>query len=141
MKSNMFSISIGEESSRVQLFGIKAVMEIESEVERIRGQSQDGQRVKQYMDRIDSMDQIFGLSRAFYIAVKMISEKLSNEEGFTQKDRIDHYLTLVNFTEFSQLRLIMICIQFMDYESCKYLSNNIEFKMVIEDVGLSYELY
>jgi hypothetical protein len=73
--------------------------------------------------------------------VMMISEKLSDAEGFKFEDRKAHFLTLVNFTDFSQLRLIMVCVQFMDYQSTEYLKSSHELKSVIEELGLGYELY
>lgn len=93
------------------------------------------------MDDIDGGDQIFGLSRAFYIIVMLIADQLSDTKGFSLEDREAHFKALINFTDFAQLRLIMIRIQFLDCESAKYLRSSYEFKKVVEDLGLSYELY
>ena len=116
-------------------------MAIENEIERIRDIGGNDDKVREYLEAIDSQDQIFGLSRAFYIMVMVIANRLSASNGFSVEDRKAHFQTLVNFTDFSQLRLILICIQFMDYQSSKYISSSSEFKRVIEDLGLGYELY
>lgn len=124
-----------------EAYGIRAVMAIEDEIEGIRKSGGDDREVQEYLDKMDHDDQIFGISRAFYIMVLMVTEKLSDLEGFSSKDRRAHFLTLVNFTDFAQLRLVMICVQFMDYESSKYIRSSSEFKKVVEEIGLSYELY
>lgn len=116
-------------------------MKIENGIEEIREKYKGNEKITEYLEELDKNDQIFGLSRAFYIMILMIQEKLCDSEGFTKKDRAAHFKALINFTDFAQLRLIMICIQFMDYESCKYIRSSSEFESVIKDLGLNYELY
>lgn len=120
---------------------VEAVMVIENEIENIRKTEGNDKKVRDYLESIDSQDQIFGLARAFYIMVMVVADKLSDSNGFSIEDRRAHFQTLVNFTDFSQLRLILICVQFMDYQSSKYIASSIEFKGVIEDLGMGYELY
>lgn len=136
-----FSIKYASSEKGLKVGGVKAVMKIEDEIEAMRKKGKSDEEVAEYLEDIDENDQIFGLSRAFYIIVLMVVEKLSDSNGFSFYDRRDHFMTLINFTDFAQLRLIMICIQFLDYESCKYIRSSSEFKIVIEEVGLSYELY
>lgn len=71
----------------------------------------------------------------------MISDKLSDSHGFDYEDRRSHILTLVNFTDFSLLRLIMISLQFMEYHSTEYLRENKDFNEVLKEVGIDYNLY
>lgn len=138
---NSFRVDLEFEGKWTSLMGVEAVMKIEDGIEEIRKQGGGGQQISDYLEEVDRKDQIFGLSRAFYIIVRMTSERLSDAEGFSYAERKAHYLSLVNFTDFSQLRLVMICVQFMDFESTKYLRSLSEFRAVIEDLGLSYELY
>lgn len=120
---------------------VSAVFEIEEEIERIRVRSKDPKLVFEYLENIDLNDQIFSVTRTFYVLVKMTMEKLSDGEGFDTSDRKSFLLTLVNFTDFAQLRLIMICIQFMKYHSTEYLSGCPELIQVLEEVGLDYSSY
>lgn len=120
---------------------VEAVIKIEDEIENLRNSEGSNNEIKKYLESIDIHDQIFGLSRSFYIMVQMITEKLSHSEGFSAEDRKAHFKALVNFTDFAQLRLIIICIQFMDFPSTNYLRSSIEFKTVMEELGMSYELY
>ena len=136
-----FSIKFESGEESVKVGGVKAVIRIEDEIEDMRSKEKNDEEVAAYLEELDENDQIFGLSRSFYIMVLMVTEKLSDSNGFSFDDRRDHFMTLINFTDFAQLRLIMICIQFSDYESCKYIRSSSEFKSVIEEVGLSYELY
>lgn len=120
---------------------IDAVMEIEDEIESMVLNKKSSKDVQEFLENIDSKERIFDLTRAFYIIVKMTSEKLNDAQGFSKEDRESHLLTLVNFTNFSQLRLIMIALQFMDYPSVDYLKNNKEFNDILAEVGLDYNLY
>lgn len=120
--------------------GVAAVITIEVEVERLRADFSDDVVVG-YLEAVDPTDQIYGLTRIFYNMVRMISEKLSDSNGFFLEDRKSHYLTLINFTDFALLRLIMMNAQFMDYPSTEYLKGNREFSSVLEEVELSYSLY
>lgn len=119
---------------------VDAVIAIEAEVQRLRADFSDDVVVG-YLEVVDPKDKIYGLTRIFYNMVKMISEKLSDSHGFCSEDRKSHYLTLINFTDFALLRLIMMNAQFMDYPSTEYLKNNLEFSSVLDEVGLNYSLY
>lgn len=137
-----FSVEVdGEGVEKKNLKKVKAVIYVEGEVGKMRASGAEDIVMLEYIDSIDTDDQIFGICRAFYIVVMTISEKLKDSEGFSSSDRKSHIRTLVNFTDFSQLRLVIICIQFMDYESVKYMRDNSDFIEVIEEVGLGLDLY
>lgn len=128
-------------STLSHLAGAKAVIEIENKIDEIRQTGGGNSDISNYLTDIDADDQMFGLSRAFYILVMIITEKLSDTNGFSSEDRETHFKALINFTDFAQLRLIIISVQFLDYESVRYLRSSVEFGKVIKDLGLSYELY
>ena len=136
-----FKIKVNTTSQDVIIFGVEAVIKIEDEIENIRKQHQDDKLIIEFLEGVDSNDQIFGVTRGFYIIVKMITEKLSNDNGFSEEDRKSHLLALVNFTDYSLLRLIMISLQFMRYYPTDYLKNNNDFNLVLKEVELSYTLY
>lgn len=137
-----FKIKIPDENNKSeQLAGTKAVIAIEEMVGSMRESGKNNQEIADYLSELDEHDQIFGISRAFYILVMVVNEKLSDADGFSSGDRSAHYKTLVNFTDFAQLRLVMICAQFMEYESAKYIRSTHEFTNVIDMLGLSYEMY
>lgn len=128
----------GEE---VDLSGVEAVIELENIIESSRESGSSTESVKKFIEEIDYKDQIFSILRAFYITVKLISEKLVDSQGFNSEDRKDHFLTLINFTDFAQLRLIMLVMQFMEYESVSYLRGNSEFNLILEEVSINYDSY
>ncbi|UWF51102.1 hypothetical protein NYP20_09115 [Pseudomonas sp. N3-W] len=120
--------------------GVEAVIVIETEVERLR-ESFDLDIVNAYLEAADPTDQIYGLTRIFYNIVKLTSEKLSDANEFSAEDRKSHYLTLINFTDFSLLRLIMLSAQFTGLPPTEYLKSNQEFSSTLKEVGLNYSLY
>lgn len=142
-QKNLFdSLKINSTKNTQEVFICsKAVIYIEENIRNIRSKGGDDNDISNYLENIDSEDQIFGIVRAFYIIVKIISERLSDSEGFSFNERSTHYKALINFTDFAQIRLIMIGIQFMNYESTKYLRDSKEFRNVIEELGLNYEMY
>jgi hypothetical protein len=136
-----FKLELQVNTQNVFIYGIEAVIRIEDEIAKLRKQNQDDKLIIEFLESVDSNDQIFGVTRVFYIIVKTITEKLSDENGFNEEERKSHLLTLVNFTDFSLLRLIMISLQFMNYQSTDYLKNNNDFNAVLKEVGIAYSLY
>lgn len=120
--------------------GAEAVISIEIEIERLR-ESFDIEVVTAYLEAADPTDQIYGLTRIFYNIVKLISEKLSNENAFSAEERKSHYLTLINFTDFALLRLIMLTAQFTKNPPTEYLKLNQESSSTLKETELNYELY
>lgn len=136
-----FRFSTDVEGTLIKLSGGEAVIRIEDDIEELRSSSSEVLSVVEYLERADSTDQIYGLTRIFYNMVRIVDEKLSDSNGFCEEDRKSHYLTIINFTDFSLLRLIMMSAQFLDYASTSYLKSNSAFNSVLDSVGLSYELY
>ena len=125
----------------VRLSAGGAVIKIEDDVEALRNSDSEASSVVEYLERVDSTDQLYGLTRIFYNMVRIVDEKLSDSNGFSEEDRRSHYLTIINFTDFSLLRLIMMSAQFMEYASTSYLKSNSGFNVVLDSVGLRYDLY
>ncbi|MGL5213652.1 MAG: hypothetical protein ACRC8R_00730 [Aeromonas hydrophila] len=122
--------------------GIEAVLKIEDHIESIRDSCPNNdQEVIEFLELIDEKEQIYSATRIFYIMVKLIEDKLNEQNGFTLHERKSYMLTLINFTDFSLLRLILISMQFFDYPSVRYLKNSAEFNDALKDVNLNYDLY
>ncbi|MEK6352090.1 MAG: hypothetical protein V4796_02205 [Burkholderia cenocepacia] len=136
-----FRIDFPVDGVKVTKRGADAIMKIESEIGLLRELGATDQHVTEYIEKTDSTDQIFGIVRAFYICVKMISDKLADDKGFSTDVRNDYFNTLINFTDFSQLRLIIMGIQFMDWEAARYLRKNNEFVAVLNAAGASLDPY
>ncbi|KTT36491.1 hypothetical protein SB9_05200 [Pseudomonas oryzihabitans] len=121
--------------------GPEAFLQIEREVEQLRAAGATDEQLSGHLDEIDNTDQIFSITRYYYILVKTISERLSDQNGFSHEERRNYFITLINFTDFSMLRLIMMSMQFMDYQSTDYLKTNTEFTDALTETNISYNLY
>jgi len=121
--------------------GVNSIIYIEDEIDRLRKSGADNEVIINFLDEIDGDERIYGILRGFYITTKIVSEKLSDSNGFTIGDRKEHLLTLINFTDFAQLRLIVIAIQFYDTPASSYLRSNVELNEVLDEVGLGRDLY
>lgn len=135
------SFKAHNKTTGAKFLGSSAVIKIEDTIEAMRAASPDPEIVTKYLERLDSTDKIYSLIRIFCNMTRVIEEKLSSSNGFSAEDRKSHYLTLINFTDFSLLRLIMLYVQFIDNASCHYLKSNNEFNAVLKEVGLGFELY
>lgn len=123
------------------LEGVCAVIELEDQIENIRNNGGDDKIIEHSLEVIDSDERIYNTIRIFYNIVKMITERLSDYNGFDEKIRKNQFQTLISFTEFSQLRLVMISMQFIDCPSANYLKSNVEFMEVLMSLGGGSDLY
>lgn len=136
-----FKIKIPQNGNIVIKKGIEAIVEIEKEITSIRLHQGNDSDILQFLSNIDTNDQIYRSIRRFYITVNMISNKLSNINGFTKIDRKSYFLTLIKFTDFYLLRLLMISIQFINNPITTYLKENEEFNSALQEVGINWNLY
>lgn len=103
------------------------------------GQSQD--QLVSFLEDINDKNNLFSQVRCFYVIVKLIDEQLSEKNGFKNENRQEYYKLLISFTEFSHLRLIIMSMQFLNFESMRYLNNNDEFKKVLEELNMTLNPY
>lgn len=121
--------------------GAKAIIQLEDEIDAQRIDGANDDDLKEFFTEVDSEDQIYGILRAFYITVKVITDRLSDANGFDSEIRKEHYLTLINFTDFSQIRLVVMGMQLTDYPSAIYLREHSEFISVLNETGLELDPY
>lgn len=136
-----FSLELVE-NYKLQVFNrVEAVRKLEDFVDeaRIVGFSDDDMEVE--LDDIDSKEKIYSALRVFCNITKVISEKLSDEKGFDKDERESQYQTLISFTEFAQLRLVLISMQFIDCPQAHRLRQNQEFIDVMTALGVTIDPY
>ncbi|CCN33116.1 conserved exported hypothetical protein [Vibrio nigripulchritudo SO65] len=135
-----FELKFKEEDVRT-LRGVCAIRALEDQIEAYRNRNAQDIEIEEMLEKLDQDEHIYNTIRVFYNIVKMITERLSDENQFDETIRANQFQTLISFTEFSQLRLVMICMQFMDYPSADYLKNNNEFMAVLTDLGGGADQY
>lgn len=123
------------------LSGICAVNQLEGLIIHTLKNNGSLSDIKELLDQIDQEERIYNAVRIFYNTVKMITEWLSDENGFNVSVRKTQFQTLVSFTEFYQLHLLIISMQFMACHQTNYLKNNDEFMDVLEKLGLEVDPY
>lgn len=112
------------------LQGANAVCSLEDSIE--------GQTHKEKLDVIEAADfedGIYSILRSFFVLTKTIDKHLSDKNGFTLDDRKDSYETLIHFTNFAQLRLILIAIKYTDTYAAQHLAHNNLLLEVLTDLG------
>lgn len=118
-----------------------AVDRLERVIHHLKSSGQSENQIRDFLKDINDKNNIFSQIRCFYVIVKLIDNRLIVGDGFQKKDRISYYKLLINFTEFSHLRLVIMSMQFLDFESTRYLNNNTEFKQVLKDLNLIINPY
>lgn len=87
----------------------------------------------------DIEDSIYSTVRSFFVITKTIDKHLSDDNGFSENIRKDYYETLVHFTNFAQLRVILIAMRYTNTYASNSLMNNPLFRKVLVD--LDYDDY
>ena len=121
--------------------GTSAVIYLEDEIYDLKEEGKKNEYISQFLESKDANEQIFGILRSFYVTVRVLADRLSDERGFDSQIRQDLLRTLINFTEFGHLRLIILSMQFTTYPAAIYLKSNADFLEVVEDVGLKLDPY
>lgn len=138
---NSFKISIDYVSSCTEFNHVDGVIHIEDYIQELRNQGADDDVITQWLDELDRSEKIYNTIRIFCNIVKVISERLTDDNGFSLNDRRQQYHSLISLTEFSQLRMVLIGIQFLDCPQAQWLQNNQEFVTVLKETGLDIGLY
>nr|WP_216293265.1 hypothetical protein [Delftia acidovorans]MCA1066832.1 hypothetical protein [Delftia acidovorans] len=136
-----FSIKSPPGPGSQKISGIEAILHLEEKIEGLRQKGASDEQIYEYLKDIDFKDCIFGMLRSFYLATKLVTDRLSDIEGFSATERGSHFQTLINFTDFSQLRLILIATQFMKGPYSEFLTSHSELKQILDLLGLKFDLY
>lgn len=126
---------------RKVFLGAELVAEMEFRIQGMREKQASDQVVSDFIESIDKNEKIYNSLRIFYNLSKIIADRLSDTEGFSKDFRTSQYTTLISFTEFSLLRLVLMGMQFLDVPAAKELRSNDEFMEVLKEVGLELDPY
>lgn len=119
-----------------------AVIRIEDFIEDSRDLGFDDVYIVNKISEFDRNDKIYNVVRAFYATVKVVEESLNDKSGFSASERQNYIKILINFTDFSAIRLILISMQFCTaYPAVQYLRESFDFNKVLDSLGLSYDQY
>lgn len=133
---NEFDIHMDVKGSSIHRSRGEAVIMIEETIKILLENGQSKREITEFIKSIDSVDKIYGLLRSFYVISQLISDELSDSKGFAEDDRSARRKALINFTDFAQLRLILICIEYYDSTYARKLSSDAEVQSSFERVGL-----
>ena len=118
-----------------------AVDKLERVIQHLKKSGQSDNQIKSVLNDINDKNNIFSQIRCFYVIIKLIDDQLADINGFKSRDRKSYYKLLINFTEFAHLRLILMSMQFLDFESIRYLNNHVDFKDVLSELNLALNPY
>lgn len=139
---NNFHIKFQDESNRTEtLYRAEAVLKIELAIDSMIDDNYLKSQVSEFYEDLDNEYGIFDLLRSFYIVVKLIDDKLADKNGFTRSDRQFYYERLINLTSFSNIRLLLIALQFDSASIVDDLKDNSEFVEVCRRLQIDFDQY
>ncbi|MBE4209235.1 hypothetical protein CGI23_23600 [Vibrio parahaemolyticus] len=121
--------------------GVEAVRELESAIQDLRAINATVEDITNFIKNCDADEKLYNIQRTFFIVTKTINQKLSDENGFSAEERKAHLETMINFTEFSLLRVVLISMQFLSYRASTLLNENDEFVSVLKELKLPINAY
>jgi hypothetical protein len=119
------------------LYNVDAVRRLEDSVQLFKDKGLSDKYIKNYLELIDTKEILFNTVRSFSVVIKLIFTKLRNDNGFSAEIRKEHMITTINMTPFSQLRLLLICMQFLESHHSEYLNTNEELISTLKELGLN----
>lgn len=136
-----FKLEIPLNNQSTVFVGVEGVIQLENYIQQMRNNGASNSQITEMLYDIDSSERIYNTIRIFYNITKMITERLENSQMHSIEERKSQFQTLINFTEFSLLRLVLISMQFCDYPPATYIKNNKEFTEVLIALGLEIDPY
>ncbi|MDC4858104.1 hypothetical protein OHV85_16755, partial [Acinetobacter baumannii] len=121
-----------------ELVAEKALFIMDSRIEYLR-QEGNVDSIIEYVGEVDKEDRIYSLMRAFYLIVRLITDNLSDDNSFDKAERELYYRMIINLTDFTHLRLILIGLMYLDCYPSNYLKEHNEFIVVLNDLGFNIE--
>jgi hypothetical protein len=132
---NDLKINFGSNASPDIKTSGAAALQIEDVVINLKEAGNNLSRIRHAIETIDSEDAIYTTIRTFAVVVNLIDKKLTTEEGFTEQERLDYYEILINYTDYSLFKLLLISIKYLDNAQVLRIKANKEFSKSIEFVG------
>ncbi|EIK44683.1 hypothetical protein O59_002406 [Cellvibrio sp. BR] len=113
-----------------------AVAALEDEILNLKGLGFNQAQLSEEINETDKEDKIYSAVRTFCVIAKLIDKKLSNENGFTEFERKEYYEVLINYTDFSLVRLILLALKYTSSAQIDFLKHNLEFMDVLSKLGV-----
>jgi hypothetical protein len=130
-----FKINVGKNDISKE----RAVAHMEDCIATYRHINLSDDDIKKRLLKFDEEEKLYNMLRVFFLIVKLIFDRLSDENGFSQEEREKKIEVLIAFTDFSILRVVLISMQFFSYYPSRYLKENKEFNNVLVKLKLNIQ--
>ena len=134
---NNFRLSFDVNGAEVTKEAGSAVVALEDVIVHLKDNGKTDDDIKSLLDDLDNDDSIYSAVRTFSVITKLIDKKLSDENGFGESERKEYLEILLNYTDFSLIRLVLLSIKYMDNSQLMVLKGSKEFLEVLRDIGVS----
>lgn len=135
---NGLKLNVKIQYKEQELVAEKALFIMDSRIEYLREEG-NVDSIIDYVGEVDKEDRIYSLMRAFYLIVRLITDNLSDDNSFDKAERELYFRMIINLTDFTHLRLILIGLLYLDCYPSNYLKEHNEFIVVLNELGFNIE--
>ncbi|HFI1931605.1 TPA: hypothetical protein ACGPMY_001990 [Yersinia enterocolitica] len=134
-----FSLIFPSPNKDVEVNKVDAVNKLEQLIKTSVQRGITGVNLVNILESLDdkSDDKMFSFARRFYLAVKLVDNKITIQNGFDEQDKKIYIETLINLSDFAMVRLICMIITYLSWPNVIYMKNSTEMEWVINTTGLN----
>jgi len=89
------------------------------------------------LSHVDTEDSLLGALRRFYIPLRVISQDLSDGNGFSKNIRVEYIETLIGLTDFSLLRVVMLTATHLSSAPADYIRNCSDLRNALDSMNFA----
>ena len=125
-----------EDKTTTTLRATKAVKRIEDSIAKFV-ESGANNSITMFIKQCDEDDHIYSCLRRFSVVIRLVSNDLSASRGYTDQERRRYFESLVNFSDFGLIRLVVATCSYNESEAAREIRENVEFSDVCKSLGLT----
>lgn len=134
---NGFKLSFNLTESHVTKSSGSAVVALEDIIVHLKDNGKSDDDITNLLEELDSDDSIYSAIRTFTVITKLIEKNLSTKNGFDEIKRKEYFEILLNYTDFSLIRLVLLSMKYMKNSQLNSLKESKEFLEVLREIGVS----
>jgi hypothetical protein len=134
---NGFRLTFEANGTAVTKSAGSAVVALEDIIVHLKDNGKSNDEISFFLDELDCDDSIYSAIRTFAVITKLIDKKLSAESGFNENERKEYLEILLNYTDFSLIRLVLVSMKYMNNPQLLALKDSREFLEVLKNIGIS----
>lgn len=132
-----FEVKFVEGDKEETLRTLRAVKKIEDVIEELLVKGAKSS-IRSFIDHCDADDHIYSCLRRFSVVIRLVSLDLSDKEGYSAADRHRYLQSLINFSDFGLIRLVLATTAYVESEAARAIDGNSDFLSTCKELGMEF---